>query len=347
MNIDEKYMHRCLQLAVLGKTFVSPNPMVGAVLVYDDAIIGEGYHQQFGQAHAEVNCINSVSPSNKHLIANSTLYVSLEPCNHFGKTPPCSHLIVQEGIKKVVIGCVDSFNKVNGQGINYLKQHNIEVIVGVLQAECEALNNYFFYSNTCKKPYIILKYAQTANEFIGNESEERLMISNKITNVFTDSWRSEVDAILVGKNTVTKDNPSLITKHFLKRQQIRMFIDNDLQVDKGKLVMNEYAKTIIFNKHQSYIIDNVFYIKYDGIHLIDAIIKTCYEQAIQSIMVEGGAVLLQYLIDNQCFNECRVITNSNLTIQKGIKSPVLRNLNLIKKQQIFNDTISYYIHAGQ
>src|SRR6476660_1127293 len=206
----ETYMYRCLQLAQLGVGNVAPNPMVGAVLVHNDKIIGEGYHRKYGEPHAEVNCINSVSPDKQELISQSTLYVSLEPCAHFGKTPPCADLIIRHKIPRVVIGCRDPFTEVNGKGIEKLKSAGVNVETGILEKECIALNKRFFIFHTQHRPYIILKWAQTADEFIATLTTEsqaigniqrRLLISNEYTNRLVHKWRSDEAAILVGKNT--------------------------------------------------------------------------------------------------------------------------------------------------
>ena len=346
MHIHEKYIFRCLQLALLGKGFVSPNPMVGAVLVYNNEIIGEGYHKQFGDAHAEVNCINSVPFSKQHLIKDSTLYVSLEPCNHFGKTPPCSHLIVKHNIKKVVIGCTDNYSKVNGKGIAYLNQHGIEVITNILEQECKTVNRFFFYANANKKPYIILKFAQTANGFIGNISSERLIISNAISNFQVDKWRQETDAILVGKNTAVKDNPNLTTRYHNKRKQIRIFVDDNLEVSATANLYNGKATTIVFNTIKSCIQDNIHFIQYNPGNLYNILIETCNTLGIQSILIEGGSKLLQYFIDNNWYNECYIITNNKLVVNAGIKSPILKNHQLTKQIQLQNDTISFYTNAS-
>ncbi|MBC7652095.1 MAG: bifunctional diaminohydroxyphosphoribosylaminopyrimidine deaminase/5-amino-6-(5-phosphoribosylamino)uracil reductase RibD, partial [Deinococcales bacterium] len=194
-------MFRCLELAASGKGNVAPNPMVGSVLVHNNTIIGEGYHQQYGQAHAEVNCINSVLEADKYLISKSTLYVSLEPCSHFGKTPPCSNLIIASGIKKVVVGCRDSYVEVNGKGIEKLRQNGIDVTVGVLEDDCKNLNKRFFTFHIQKRPYIILKWAETANSKIAGNTNERLLISNDFSNRLVHKWRHEEAAILVGTNT--------------------------------------------------------------------------------------------------------------------------------------------------
>lgn len=212
--IDETYMQRCLDLASKGLGSVSPNPMVGAVLVYENRIIGEGYHEQFGQAHAEVNCINSVQESDTHLIPQSTLYVSLEPCSHFGKTPPCSNLIIDCKIPKVVIACRDTFEQVNGKGIDQLKAAGIHVQVGILEKEAIQLNKRFFTFHSKKRPYVILKWAQSSNHKIANADFSRVLISNSFTNRLVHKWRSEEDAIMVGPNTALHDNPGLTTRNW-------------------------------------------------------------------------------------------------------------------------------------
>ena len=211
MNSDEKYISRCLQLAKLGAGNVAPNPMVGAVLVHNHIIIGEGYHKQFGEAHAEVNCINSVIAEQKSLIEKSTMFVSLEPCSHFGKTPPCSNLIIQQKIKKVVIGCRDIYEEVDGKGIERLRNAGVEVVTGILENESKELNKRFFTFHQQKRPYIILKWVQSANGKIGSENE-RIFISNNYSNRLVHKWRSEEAAILVGKNTVLIDDPALTTR---------------------------------------------------------------------------------------------------------------------------------------
>ncbi|MBC7722390.1 MAG: bifunctional diaminohydroxyphosphoribosylaminopyrimidine deaminase/5-amino-6-(5-phosphoribosylamino)uracil reductase RibD, partial [Pedobacter sp.] len=214
-------MFRCLELAVLGKGNVAPNPMVGSVLVHEGRIIGEGYHQLYGQPHAEVNCINSVAENDKYLIPQSTLYVSLEPCSHFGKTPPCSDLIIKHDIKKVVVGCRDSYEEVNGKGIENLQQNGVEVVLGILENDCKNLNKRFFTFHTKKRPFIILKWAETANGKIASNTNERLLISNDFSNRVVHKWRSEEGAILVGTKTASLDNPSLNNRLWHGKNPIR------------------------------------------------------------------------------------------------------------------------------
>src|SRR5215212_3734496 len=212
LTTDEIYMHRCIELALLARGNVAPNPMVGAVLVYQDRIIGEGYHKEYGKAHAEVNCINSVKAGDLDLIERAVLYVSLEPCAHFGKTPPCADLIIEKKIPRVVIGCRDPFKQVDGKGIEKLKAANIEVVTGVCEEACVKLNKRFFTFHTEHKPYVILKWAQSANNKIANADRSRVMISNEYSNRIVHKWRSEEMAIMIGKNTALSDDPELTTR---------------------------------------------------------------------------------------------------------------------------------------
>jgi len=231
VNKHEHYMSRCFQLAERGRGNVSPNPMVGAVLVYNDSIIGEGYHKQYGSFHAEVNCIHSVKKENHDLIKDSTLYVSLEPCNHHGKTPPCTDFILQNNIQRVVVACKDSCEKVNGAGLQKLQQAGVHVIMGVLEKEAIALNERFFTFHTQRRPYIILKWAQTSNQMISGNHKERLHITNELTNKLVHRWRSEECAILVGTHTVLMDNPALTNRLWIGKNPCRIYIDKHLIVD--------------------------------------------------------------------------------------------------------------------
>ncbi|MBI3882924.1 MAG: bifunctional diaminohydroxyphosphoribosylaminopyrimidine deaminase/5-amino-6-(5-phosphoribosylamino)uracil reductase RibD [Sphingobacteriales bacterium] len=241
-------MQRCLELAKLGAGSVAPNPMVGAVLVYEDRIIGEGYHQQYGQAHAEVNCINSVKKEDKELISKSTIYVSLEPCAHYGKTPPCVNLIIEKQIPHVVVACRDSYKEVNGKGIEILKATGVNVVLGILEKEAIELNKRFFTFHREQRPYIILKWAQSGNAKIGNADFSRVLISNEQTNKHVHKWRSEEAAILVGTNTALYDNPSLTTRLWQGNNPVRLVIDTDLKLPTSLQLFNGEVKTIVFNK---------------------------------------------------------------------------------------------------
>ncbi len=240
LTIDESFMHRCLELARLGAGYVAPNPMVGAVLLHEGRIIGEGWHKEYGKAHAEVNCINAVKESERQFISQSTLYVSLEPCAHHGKTPPCTDLIIRHKIPRVVIGCRDSFKEVDGKGIEKLKAAGIEVETAVLEQECRELNKRFFTFHTKQRPYIILKWAQTSDGFIAplippkvgisEPQTQRLFISNEYSNILVHQWRSEEAAIMVGTNTALLDNPELTTRLWPGPSPVRLVIDLNLRL---------------------------------------------------------------------------------------------------------------------
>ena len=344
MNIHETYMHRCIELALSGNGNVASNPMVGAVLVYQDKIIGEGFHRQYGQAHAEVNCINQVPQHLYSVIKDATLYVSLEPCNHFGKTPPCSDLIVQHQIKKVVIGCTDIFEKVNGSGIAKLQAAGVEVIANVLEKECRLLNKRFFTFHEKKRPYIILKWAVTANQKIAASTNERLLITNAFTNTLVHQWRSEEAAILVGTNTAKADNPALNNRYWIGgKQPIRLVIDKHLQLDQSLQLFNQEQRTIVFNFLKNEVDRNVQYIQLNlNEDVITQILTACYQQNIQSIIIEGGAKLLQSFIDKQLWDEARVITNQDLMVNEGLNAPAFSG-ELIEEEKIFSDSIQYFI----
>jgi len=342
LSTEEMYMQRCIQLAQLGQGMVAPNPMVGSVLVYKNHIIGEGYHQQYGQPHAEVNCINSVAEEDKGLIGQSTLYVSLEPCAHFGKTPPCADLIIKHQIPKVIIGCRDPFEAVNGKGIDKLLAACVDVTVGILEEECKILNKRFFTFHTKKRPYIVLKWAETANRFIGNDTQERLLISSETTNKLVHKWRSEEAAILVGTNTALLDNPSLTNRLWTGKQPIRLVLDKLLSLPKSLNIFDKKQLTIVFNlvKHEEEL--NLIYYKLkENAPLLQQIMDACYQLNIQSILVEGGNKTLQSFIDNELWDEARAITNTQLTIEKGVPSPILFNARNSSTTKIGNELITY------
>jgi diaminohydroxyphosphoribosylaminopyrimidine deaminase/5-amino-6-(5-phosphoribosylamino)uracil reductase len=336
-------MQRCLQLASLGAGNVSPNPMVGAVLVHNDVIIGEGYHQQFGKAHAEVNCINSVAEANKHLISSSTMYVSLEPCAHFGKTPPCADLIIEYKIPTVVIGCSDQYHEVNGKGIAKLKAAGINVITGILEKEAKAINKRFFTFHQLQRPYIILKWAQSADLKIANADFSSVQISNDYSNRLVHKWRNEEAAIMVGTHTALYDNPSLTTRLWQGNNSIRVVIDKQLQLPATHQLFSGEANTIIFNNKKNEVAVNVEYCKMDELQpALPQILHHLYQQNIQSILVEGGAILLQSFIDSGLWDEARIITNNKMIIGKGIAAPVLSNQLHIQAEKLGDDTINYY-----
>jgi diaminohydroxyphosphoribosylaminopyrimidine deaminase / 5-amino-6-(5-phosphoribosylamino)uracil reductase len=394
-------MHRCLELARLGMGNVAPNPMVGSVLVYDAKIIGEGYHQLYGEAHAEVNCINSVKEEDQSLIAKSVLYVSLEPCAHFGKTPPCADLIIKNKIPKVIVGCRDPFVQVNGKGIERLRSAGVEVIVGVLEKECKELNKRFFVFHTQHRPYIVLKWAETGDKKMGlpapfrlppvgeatntqyplkqenfnndkdsqlseslsvdsslnggrREGASRLLISNEYTNRLVHKWRSEEMAILVGTNTALFDDPSLTTRLWPGINPIRIVVDMNLRLPQSLKLFDGKTPTIIFNLHRHTLpfekisatdlraIGVGYYQVTEDVNLVHQMLNALYLMNIQSVMVEGGAQLLQSFIDDGSWDEARIITNENLVLGKGLPSPVLKDNQLTSTQNIAADAIRIY-----
>ncbi len=343
MNLHETYMQRCLDLALLGAGTVAPNPMVGAVLVYENRIIGEGYHQVFGQAHAEVNCLNAVKLEDQPFINQSTLYVSLEPCSHFGKTPPCSRLIIKYGIPKVVIACQDPFPKVAGSGIEALKQAGIELIVGVLEQEALALNKRFICFHQNKRPFIVLKWAQTANGKIAGMGEKRLMITNELTNRLVHRWRSQEAAILVGYQTALKDNPRLDNRYWKGNSPIRMVIDRDLSLPSHLHLLDGSHRTIVFNQVKNAKVKHLEYVFLDAQKdTIEQILTASYQMGIQSLIVEGGAALLQDFIDAGLWDEARVISNQQLSIESGLDAPILKQKALLHTEEIQTDSIHYF-----
>ena len=343
MNRDEIYMLRCLDLASKGLPDVAPNPMVGAVLVYDNRVIGEGYHMQFGQPHAEVNCLDSIREADFKLICKSTLYVSLEPCNHQGKTPPCTDLIIKNKIPRVVIGCKDPFEKVNGTGIQKLREAGIEVQVGVLENKAIQLNKRFFTFHQQNRPYIILKWAQSKDGFIAASYDNQTKISNAITDKLVHQWRSEESGIIVGTQTVITDNPKLTVRHVVGKNPVRIFIDRNLQVNPESAILDKSVPTIIFNmiieKNEG--LNHYVKLSNDNYDLTE-ILKSLHSFGLMSILVEGGSKLLQSFIDNNIWDEARVITNTELHLFSGIASPVLKAAIQGELLSIQNDSIAFY-----
>jgi diaminohydroxyphosphoribosylaminopyrimidine deaminase/5-amino-6-(5-phosphoribosylamino)uracil reductase len=343
LSPDELFMYRCIELAKLGAGRVAPNPMVGAVLVHGGNIIGEGYHQQFGEAHAEVNCIRSVAAENQHLISKSTLYVSLEPCVHFGKTPPCTDLVIQHKIPNVVIGARDPFEQVDGKGIEQLRNAGVEVVFPVLEEECVRLNKRFFTFHQQHRPYVILKWAQTADSKISSGTAERLMISNELSNRLVHKWRSEEAAILVGTSTALLDDPSLNVRSWQGNDPIRLIIDMDLSLPSNLKIFDQTQRTIIFNtlKHNEGEKLSYYQVTSD-VNIVHQILNACYQLNIQSVLVEGGAKLLQSFIDDGSWDETRVITNTQLFVESGLQAPSLSDFSLHKQESLLTDSISYF-----
>lgn len=340
-------MQRCLQLAHYGEGRVAPNPMVGAVLVHKDKIIGEGFHKKWGEAHAEVVCLQSVKAEQQHLIHESTLYVSLEPCSHYGKTPPCADLIIQHRIPRVVVGCADPYGEVSGRGINKLKRAGIEVMVGVLERECRALNKRFVLFQEGRRPYIILKWAQSADGKIAGENFKRMAISNEYTARLVHRWRSQNMGILVGTNTALADDPELTTRFWPGNNPVRLVLDKTLCLPLSLKLFDGQHKTIVFNNTTNKTHSNVEYdqLNFDG-PIVPQIVEALYNLNIQSVMVEGGAQMLQSFIDAEMWDEAYVITNQHLSIGKGIPAPHLKEHRLLNTQPIFSDTIHSYAHQS-
>ncbi len=317
-------MLRCLELAKMGQGNVAPNPMVGSVIVYDGKIIGEGYHQKYGFEHAEVNAILSVE--DESLLKSSTIYVNLEPCAHQGKTPPCADLIVKKNIKKVVIGCVDPFAQVAGKGIKRLKNAGIEVVTNVLEKECIRINRRFFKFHMSKRPYVILKWAQSANGLMDidrNDSEKGIhWITQPETKSLVHQWRSEEAGILVGRNTINIDNPELTCRNVSGANPIRIIIDKraKLRVQNYNIGSSE-AETIILNNRKTDQIDTNRWIEVEPFNLSE-ILSILYLEGTQSILVEGGQKTLNSFIVEGLWDEARVLTGTK-DISSGLKAPAL------------------------
>ncbi len=350
-------MLRCLQLARLGGGNVAPNPLVGAVLVHNDIVIAEGWHKQYGQAHAEVNCINeAIEKGHRDKLNQSTLYVSLEPCAHFGKTPPCADLIIKHHIPKVVVGCRDPFEQVNGKGIEKMLAAGIlvELVSGELEEECIALNKRFFTYHTKQRPYVVLKWAQTGDGFIapldilrtgasGDTVLTRLLISNEYSNRLVHKWRSEEAAILVGTNTAMMDDPSLTTRYWTGPSPIRLVLDMNLRLPASLKLFNREARTIVFNAVKNEENGNLLFYRIEKDNrIILHLLKAIHHLGIQSVLVEGGAALLQSFIDEAVWDEIRVITNEELLINNGLKAPVIQYAEKIYSEKVLSDTIETY-----
>lgn len=341
MTPDKFFMTRAMELAQLGIGYVSPNPRVGCVIVHDNKIIGEGWHQKFGEPHAEVNAINSVSDAK--LLKESTVYVNLEPCSHFGKTPPCADLLVKHSVKKVVIANPDSNPLVAGKGIKKLLDDGIEVVTGVLEKEGRELNKRFFTSIEKQRPYIILKWAQTADGFIARKNYESKWISNELSRQLVHRWRSEEDAVLVGTKTATHDNPSLTVRDWTGRNPSRIIIDRFLRLNDHLHVFDGKEKTLCYNvlKHEEK--ENLLLIRIEEENFITHLVKDLVKQKIQSVIVEGGAQTLQLFIDLNLWDEARVFTSSRL-FHEGIPSPKLKGVKKAQ-EQIQSDALEiFYPH---
>ena len=314
---DESYMQRCLRLAALGLGKTSPNPMVGAVIVHNGKIIGEGYHHQCGQAHAEINAINSVK--NTELLKESTLYVNLEPCSHFGKTPPCADAIIRYGIPKVIIGSIDYHDKVNGNGVRKLREAGVEVVENVCEADCEELNKRFFTFHQQHRPYIILKWAQTRDGYMdidrSNSPASTYWITNPTLKVLAHKWRSEEDAILVGYNTMRNDRPQLTTREYPGKDPQRFVMQ------RGTDVISELPYTPLPEKAEE-------------------AIQQLYNLKIQSVIIEGGKKTLEKFLEIGLWDEARILVG-NQTWGKGLKAPKIPEIP--EKTVTIDDNLLIYV----
>jgi diaminohydroxyphosphoribosylaminopyrimidine deaminase/5-amino-6-(5-phosphoribosylamino)uracil reductase len=340
VKIHEKYIRRCIELAKNGLGTTYPNPLVGSVIVYDNKIIGEGWHKKAGEPHAEVNAVNSVK--DKSLLKKATIYVSLEPCSHFGKTPPCCDLIIKNKIPNVVIGTVDPNVKVAGNGIKKLMEAGIHVTVGILEEECNELNKRFFTFHEKKRPYIILKWAESQDGFIApkEKSEKKpVWITNQYSRQLVHKWRTEEQAILVGTQTAIDDNPKLNARDWSGNNPIRVVLDQNNRIPKNNYIFDNQVKTILFSKSKRPIEkeNSIFeYIDFEQ-NIATQIIQSLYQHQIQSIIIEGGRQTLQTFIDANLWDEARIFIGS-VEFKAGTKAPNLAK-NQFKKQSIGNDRL--------
>lgn len=342
MTQDEKYMSRCIQLARNGQQTTAPNPMVGAVIVYKDRIIGEGYHIRCGEPHAEVNAIRSVK--DEALLRESTIYVSLEPCSHYGKTPPCADLIISKGIPRVVVGCMDPFSLVAGRGIQKLKDKGISVTVGVLEKECRELIKRFTTYHLKKRPLITLKWAQSADGFIDllRQDGKPVVLSTPITSLHVHKLRAENQAILVGRRTALLDNPSLNVRNWYGKHPLRITIDKDLTLPSHLNLMNGEFPTLVFTARKAANKKNLEYITIDFTRdILPQMMQELYSRKIQTLLVEGGRALLQSFIDAGLWDEA-YIEYAAKQLGSGVKAPVIPQ-GVCRESSLLDHTLLIYM----
>lgn len=347
MTKDEKYIARCIQLAKNGLCNAAPNPMVGAVIVHNDTIIGEGYHIRCGEAHAEVNAVRSVK--DESLLKESTIYVSLEPCSHHGKTPPCADLIINKGIPRVVVGCQDPFSLVAGRGIAKLREAGIEVKVGVLEEECRQLIRRFVTFNTLRRPFITLKWAESADGFIDlhRTKGHPYIFSSPLSSMLVHKRRAEHSAILVGRRTALLDNPSLTTRNWFGKNPVRMVIDKDLTLPKHLALFDGSVRTLVFTQREDTSNrPNVEHIRLDfKIDILPQIMEVLYKEKLQSLMVEGGSILLQSFIDTGYWDEA-YIEQSDAHLKDGVKAPSFSPEYVFLTFRKFGKEIKYVLNKA-
>jgi diaminohydroxyphosphoribosylaminopyrimidine deaminase / 5-amino-6-(5-phosphoribosylamino)uracil reductase len=343
MTLHEKYMHRCLELAGNGKGNVSPNPLVGSVIVCDDAIIGEGYHIRYGGKHAEANAIDSVK--NTSLFNKATLYVSLEPCSHFGKTPPCSDLIIAKKIPRVVIGAHDSNPIVSGKGIEKLRRAGIEVIEGCLEIECRQMNKRFLTFHEKQRPYIILKWAESADGFIDKireQDEKPVWITDDMARITVHKWRTEEDAVIIGTNTALMDDPKLNVRLWSGKNPTRIVFDRSLRLPANLKLFDGSQPTLVFTEQDKEDGQNLIFVKIPfNISMLNAALRICYEKRIQSVIVEGGSKLLGSFIASDLWDEARIF-KGEISLKEGIKAPVLSDSTLTAEEKFSNSVLRIF-----
>ena len=340
MKIHEKYIKRCIQLAKNGLGTTYSNPLVGSVIVHNGKIIGEGWHYQAGQPHAEVNAINSVK--NKSLLKQATIYVSLEPCSHYGKTPPCSHLITKHKIQNVVIGCIDSFSEVSGNGIKHLENQGCNVTMGILEQECLELNKRFFTFHNKRRPYIILKWAESADGFIAPENNSGITwITNSYSRQRVHQQRTQEQSVLIGTTTALTDNPKLNVRSWHGSNPVRIVIDRELKIPSHHHIFNGSQKTIIITAKKATNNDDAVYETINFKHAIaPQICDILYKHQLQSVIIEGGTTTIQQFIDEDLWDEIYRYQGSN-NFYKGVAAPIFSGT--IKLQQAINqDTLTIY-----
>lgn len=330
---DEKFMRRCLELAVYGVGETAPNPVVGSVVVDNDIIIGEGYHQKYGEVHAEVNAIDSVK--DKSLLQHSILYVNLEPCSHYGKTPPCADYIIKNKIPQVVIGTIDPNPDVSGSGIEKLKKAGCIVRTNVLENDCEAVNKHFFVYHKLHRPYIILKWAQTSDGFIDivrnlSTPVGSTRISGEFSRILDHKWRSQEQAIMVGTNTVVKDNPMLTNRYWSRKSPVRVILDRNLSLDHSLHIFDLSSETILINNIEDKIEGNLHYVKIDySKDVISQILSVLYLKNILSVIIEGGTKLINSFVEKNLWDEARVFV-ADLKFEKGLEAPLIINQTYVE-----------------
>jgi diaminohydroxyphosphoribosylaminopyrimidine deaminase / 5-amino-6-(5-phosphoribosylamino)uracil reductase len=334
MSLDEMYMRRALELAQKGLGSVSPNPMVGCVIVHGGTVIGEGYHQQYGGPHAEPNAV--VSVKNQDLLTESTVYVTLEPCAHWGKTPPCANLLVEKKVKKVVIGALDTNPLVAGKGIRILQEAGIEVASGILEKEIRFQNRRFFCYIEKQRPYIVLKWAQTADGFIARKNFDSKWISNTLSRQLVHRWRAEEDGIMVATNTARHDDPQLNVRDWEGRNPTRIVLDRHHSLEQNLKLFDQSQTTICYTAEYSEERENLEFVALGEKFELEAVLKDLYVRKIQSIIVEGGAKLLQSFIDQNLWDEARVF-RSDTVFGEGIEAPQFSGRILEKNQMTGNE----------